>query len=305
MVQSNTISIAFTEAFGIAPIWMAVILTTLSLLIFLGGIRRISHVCSLIVPLMAVVYLGLAIYVIAANFSLIPQVFRLIVDSAFGIRQAAGGILGTTILIGFKRGLFSNEAGEGSAPQAAATAHCSHPVKQGLIQTLGVYIDTLVVCSCTAFIILCSGLYDSGESGIALTQSALSSQIGSVGHTLIAVLILFFAFSSVLGNYFYGETNVLFLVGNRHRKEWLLTYRIAVGVMVFAGALSTLELAWGLVDVFMAIMSICNIIAILLLGKYAIRCLDDYLAQRRAGKNPEYHSSTIPEIKDKTECWPD
>lgn len=303
LVQSNTISIAFTEAFGVNPWIMAVVLCAFSVAIIFGGIGRISRVCNIIVPGMALIYLVLTLFVVFSNITLVPDVFKLIVSSAFGMRQFTGAAVGTTILIGFKRGLFSNEAGEGSAPQAAATAETSHPAKQGLIQTLGVYVDTLVVCSCTAFLILVSGLYDSGESGIALTQSAMSASIGDYGHTVIAILIFFFAFSSILGNYFYGETNVLFLVGKRHPARWLLAYRLAVGVVVFIGALATLSLAWGLVDFFMAIMTICNIIAIMLLGKYAIRCLDDYIAQRRAGKNPVYRKEIIPEIQEKTECW--
>lgn len=303
LVQSNTISIAFTEAFGVNPWVMAVGLCIFSIAIIFGGIGRISRVCNIIVPGMALVYLVLTLYVVLTNISLVPEVLKLIVSSAFGMRQVTGAAIGTTILIGFKRGLFSNEAGEGSAPQAAATAETSHPAKQGLIQTLGVYVDTLIVCSCTAFLILVSGLYDSGESGIALTQSAMSASIGDYGRVIIAVLIFFFAFSSILGNYFYGETNVLFLVGKRDSARWLLAYRLAVGVVVFIGALATLSLAWGLVDFFMAIMTICNIIAIMLLGKYAIRCLDDYIKQRRAGKNPTYHKETIPEIQHLTECW--
>lgn len=303
LVQSNTISIAFTEAFGVNPWVMAVGLCIFSVAIIFGGIGRISRVCNIIVPGMALVYLVLTLYIVLTNISLVPEVLKLIVSSAFGMRQVTGAAIGTTILIGFKRGLFSNEAGEGSAPQAAATAETSHPAKQGLIQTLGVYVDTLIVCSCTAFLILVSGLYDSGESGIALTQSAMSASIGDYGRVIIAVLIFFFAFSSILGNYFYGETNVLFLVGKRNSARWLLAYRLAVGVVVFIGALATLSLAWGLVDFFMAIMTICNIIAIMLLGKYAIRCLDDYIKQRRAGKNPTYHKETIPEIQHLTECW--
>lgn len=302
LVQSNTISIAFNEAFGIDPWIMAVVLSAFSVAIIFGGIGRISRVCNIIVPGMALVYLVLTLYVVVSNITLVPEVLSLIVSSAFGVRQATGATIGMTILIGFKRGLFSNEAGEGSAPQAAATAETSHPAKQGLIQTLGVYVDTLVVCSCTAFLILVSGLYANGESGIALTQSAMSASIGDYGRIVIAVLIFFFAFSSILGNYFYGETNVLFLA-RRHPRRWLLIYRIAVGIVVFIGALATLNLAWGLVDFFMAIMTICNIIAIMLLGKYAIRCLDDYIRQRKAGKNPTYHKETIPEIQHLTECW--
>lgn len=300
LVQSNTISLAFNHAFGIDPLVMAIVLTSISLIVIFGGIQRIARVSSVVVPMMAVLYLGLAIVVVGANWRSVPSVLWLIVDSAFGGRQALGGMVGTAIVMGLKRGLFSNEAGEGSAPNAAATAETSHPVKQGLIQTLGVYMDTLVVCTCTALIILCSGVWQSGESGIELTQMALTEHIGSVGSTIVAIAIFFFAFSSILGNYFYGETNVYFL---SQRPGVMLAYRLLLGVMVFVGSLTTLEVAWGLVDIFMAIMTICNVIALLYLGKYALRLLDDYMEQRRAGKNPVFRKEAMPDIAEDLEAW--
>ena len=303
MVQSNTISLAVKSAFGISGIWPAAVLTALTLAVIFGGVQRIAKISSVIVPFMALLYLGVTVLVLILRFDRIPEVFMLIVRNAFGAGQVLGGGVGTAIVYGFKRGLFSNEAGEGSAPNAAATAAVSHPVKQGLIQSLGVFTDTLLICSCTAFIILCSGLYTSGANGIELTQLALTNEIGPVGSTLIAVLIFFFAFSSIIGNYYYGECNLYFLTRS---KRALLGFRLVLGGLVFAGAVATLELAWGLVDLFMFIMTVCNLVAIILLGKYAIRCLEDYVAQRRSGrKDPEYHSSVIPEIADETECWND
>ena len=304
MVQANTISSAFTQAFGVSPYWMAAALTLLALLIVFGGIQRIAKVCAVIVPVMALGYLAIALWIVLANLPLIPHVFGIIIENAFGIGQVAGGAIGMTVLMGFKRGLFSNEAGEGSAPNAAATADVSHPVKQGLIQTLGVFTDTLVVCSCTAFIILCSGLYTNGENGIELTQAALSFHIGEIGKTLIAVAILFFAFSSIIGNYYYGESNVAFLCnGSRHTSTVINAYRLVLGLLVFLGSLMTIDLVWALVDFCMVIMTTCNLIAILILGRYALRLLDDYQQQRRAGKNPTYHSSTCPDIAGQTTCW--
>lgn len=302
LVQSNTISLAFTHAFGVSPWVMAVVLTGFTLAIIFGGIQRIARVSSVVVPLMAVLYLGLGLYVVAMCWRDIPHVLWLIVDSAFGGQQALGGAVGTAIVMGLKRGLFSNEAGEGSAPNAAATAETSHPVKQGLIQTLGVYMDTLVVCTCTALIILCSGVWSCGESGIELTQLALTEHIGPVGGVVVAVAILFFAFSSILGNYFYGETNVYFL---SQRPAVMLGYRLTLGLMVFVGALTTLDVAWGLVDIFMAIMTICNVIALLSLGKYTLRLLDNYMAQRREGKNPVFRRDMMPDIADDLEAWAD
>ena len=302
MVQSNTITLAFESAFGFGGVWIPLIITALTLAVIFGGVQRIARISSVIVPFMALLYLVVTVIVIVLRFDRIPDVFMLIIRNAFGAGPLLGGGVGTAIVYGFKRGLFSNEAGEGSAPNAAATAAVSHPVKQGLIQALGVFTDTLVICSCTAFIILCSGLYDSGANGIELTQLALTNEIGGIGSALIAVLILFFAFSSIIGNYYYGESNLYFLTRSRRA---LFIYRVVLGLLVFAGAVSTLDLAWGLVDFFMAVMTLCNLIALVFLGKYALRCLDDYTAQRRAGRNPVYRSSAIPEIADRTECWPD
>ena len=304
MVQANTISSAFTQAFGFSPTTMATALTILTIAVVFGGIQRIAKVCSVIVPVMALGYLAIAVWIVITNATMIPEVLSLIVKSAFGLDQAVGGTMGMAITMGFKRGIFSNEAGEGSAPNAAATANVSHPIKQGLIQTLGVFTDTLIVCSCTAFIILCSGLYNSGANGIELTQVALSAHIGEVGKTIIAVAILFFAFSSVIGNYYYGECNVNFLCrGKSYTKAAIQGYRIILSAIVFLGSLMAIDIVWALVDFFMVIMTTCNLIAITFLGKYVVRLLDDYKQQRRNGKNPEYKADTCPEIADETECW--
>ena len=306
MVQANTISSAFTEAFSVPPMVMALALSALALAVVFGGIQRIAKVCSYIVPFMALTYLGIALWVLAVNITALPEVLGLIVRSAFGFEQAAGGMVGTAILLGYKRGIFSNEAGEASAPNAAATADVSHPVKQGLIQTLGVFTDTLVVCTCTAFIIMCSGLYDCGANGIELTQVAMTYHIGPAGKYIIAVCILFFAFSSVIGNYYYGECNLSFLCnGSEHTKAVINIYRLVLGILIFLGSLMTIEVVWALVDFFMVIMTVVNLTSLFMLGKYAIRLLEDYKAQLRQGKDPEYHSSTIPEISDVTECWRD
>ena len=211
-IQSNTICSAMDVAFGFDPKVVGIILTLLSLAVIFGGIHRIARVSSVIVPIMAIGYLALALYVVLSNIGMIPSVIGMIVKDAFGITQIAGGGIGATMMNGIKRGLFSNEAGEGSAPNVAATATTSHPVKQGLIQALGVFTDTLVVCSCTAFIILFSGLdTTSGLNGIALTQAALEAEVGAFGKNFIAVAILLFAYSSIIGNYYYGEVNIRFL----------------------------------------------------------------------------------------------
>ena len=302
-IQANTICGAMQEAFGWSPLWVGLFLAILALFIVFGGIQRIAQVSAVLVPVMAVGYLLLAIVIIIMNIGLIPYVFKIIVEDAFGIQQIAGGGIGATIINGVKRGLFSNEAGEGSAPNVAATATVTHPVKQGLIQALGVFTDTLLVCSCTAFIILISGLYKVPElNGIALTQTALQSEVGAIGPIFIAVAILLFAFSSIIGNYYYGEANIRFITPNN---TVMTIYRIcSAGLMVVFGAIASFELVWNIVDFFMAFLTACNLIAIVILGRYAFRLLDDYRQQKRKGiKEPVFHRSQLPEIEDEIECW--
>lgn len=299
-IQSNTICNALNVAFGFDPLVVGLILATLSLVVIFGGIHRIARVSSVIVPIMALGYLLLALFVIFRHIDLIPQVCKLIFQDAFGIRQLAGGGFGATLMTGIKRGLFSNEAGEGSAPNVAATASTSHPVKQGLIQTLGVFTDTLVVCSCTAFIILFSGVdTQGGLNGIALTQAALEAEVGRFGSIFVAAAILLFAYSSIIGNYYYGAANIRFLTN----KKWVLTlYRIfSGGVMVVFGSMASLGLVWNLGDLCMALLTACNLYAIVRLGKYAFRLLDDYRTQRKAGRNPVFTRTTTPELD--IECW--
>lgn len=302
-IQANTICGAMQQAFGWSPVWVGAALAALALIIVFGGIQRIAHVSAVLVPIMAVGYLVLAIVVVIMNIHLIPHVFKVIVLNAFGIGQIAGGGIGAAMMNGIKRGLFSNEAGEGSSPNVAATATTSHPVKQGLIQALGVFTDTLLVCSCTAFIILISGLYQVPElNGIALTQSALQSEIGSIGPVFIAIAILLFAFSSIIGNYYYGEANIRFITPNT---KVMTVYRICSGgLMVIFGAMASFELVWNIVDFFMAFLTLCNLVAIILLGRYAFRLLDDYREQKRRGiKEPTFHRSQLPEIENEIECW--
>ncbi len=302
-VQSNTIASAFEQSFAFPKEYMAIILSVLTLVIVFGGIKSISRFSEIVVPIMAVAYLVLAIVIVAMNVGRIPEVFSLIAGNALGINQAAGGAVGMGITMGIKRGLFSNEAGEGSTPNAAATATTSHPVKQGLIQTLGVYTDTLLICSATAFIILCSGLYTEGHDGIVLTQKAIDAQLGgghNYGSIFVSLAILFFAFTSIIANYYYGETNIRFIKDNN---VIVGVYRLAVGVVVYLGGIMSLNLVWGFADITMALMTLCNLAAILVLGKYALRLLKDYQRQRKEGRDPVYVSSIIPEIADETECW--
>lgn len=299
-VQSNTIAIALNNSFGIDNAATGGVLLGLTLAVIWGGIRRIAKINEIVVPAMAVFYLLLALYVVIVRISYFPHVMGLIVENAFGINQIAGGGIGMAMIMGVKRGLFSNEAGEGSTPNAAATADVSHPVKQGLIQTLGVYTDTLLVCTATAFIILCSGVFDSGLTGIELTQAALANEVGTAATIFVAIAIVLFGFTSIVANYYYGETNIDF-IGRFKGSHTVL--RLLSAAMVGVGSVASLNLVWALADIAMALMTLCNIVAIVLLGRFAKRCLEDYQAQRKRGLDPIYHKNTIPEIAEKTECW--
>ena len=301
-VQSNTLCAAFENAFGFDHAVVGGIVTALTVVIIFGGVQRIARVSSVIVPVMALGYVALALAIVLMNLGELPAVIGLIVSHAFGWEQALGGGVGAALMQGIKRGLFSNEAGMGSAPNVAATAHVSHPVKQGLIQTLGVFTDTLIICTCTAFIILFSGApLDGSANGVQLTQQALTNEIGPSGGIFVAVALFFFAFSSILGNYYYGEANVRYLT----RRKWVVTaYRLLVGGMVMFGALATLEVAWGLADITMGLMTLCNLTAIALLGKYAFRLLDDYRMQKRAGiKEPVFTAGRLKEVEKDLDCW--
>jgi AGCS family alanine or glycine:cation symporter len=298
--QSNTIALACEQAFHIPVAYMGIVLTILALAVVFGGIHRIAKVSSAVVPFMAILYLLMAIAIIIMRFDRIPMVFEMIIENAFGVGQFAGGALGTIVIMGVKRGLFSNEAGEGSAPNAAATASVTHPVKQGLIQALGVYTDTLLVCTCTAFIILCSGVDFTASNGIQLTQNAMEAEIGALGNPFIAITIWLFAFSTIIANCYYGETNLVYFTHNRYA---LLFYRLSACACVMLGAVMSLELTWSLIDLCMALITICNLTAIILLYPKVHYLTRDYIAQRKSQRDPVFHKSQMPEIADKIEGW--
>ncbi len=293
LVQSNTLCDAIGEAFQVSPSYVAIGLALMTLVIIFGGIHRIARFCATIVPVMAFGYILLALYILVVNVTQIPAMLSLIVRSAFGWEQAAGGAVGIAIMQGVKRGLFSNEAGEGSAPNAAATATIPHPVMQGLLQSLGVFTDTLVICTCTAFIILLSGLYSEGTDGIILTRHAMDHHLGSFGAWFLTAAIFLFAYSTIIANYFYGETNVRYI----SEKPWaILLFRVLSGVVVLLGGFMTLQEAWGIVDLAMALMTITNLIAVVLLSRYAFRLLKDFKEQRRKGtKEPVFNPDLFPE----------
>jgi len=301
-VQANTITLSLYRSFGFNKTVVGAILTILTIAIIFGGVNRIAKVSSVLVPIMAIFYIIVALFIVVKNFSAIPSVLSMIFENAFGINEVVGGGIGAALMQGIKRGLFSNEAGMGSAPNAAAAATVSHPVKQGFIQTLGVFTDTIIICSCTAFMILLSGApLDGSVKGIELTQIALNNQVGSWGGIFISVCILLFAFSSIVGNYYYGETNIQFITD---KKIYLQLYRVFVGAMVFFGSIVSMDIVWNLADVFMGLMAIVNLIAIVLLSKIALKALEDYKNQKRAGiKDPIFTSNSISELKDEVTEW--
>jgi AGCS family alanine or glycine:cation symporter len=271
-VQSNTIAVSFHDAFNISPTVMGAVLSVLTAVIIFGGVHRIAKVVEIVVPFMAIIYLLLAAAIIIINLTEVPAMIKLIFSSAFGVEPAAGGVGGyliaRVISQGVKRGLFSNEAAMGSSPNAGATADVEHPVKQGMVQTLGVFVDTLLICSATAFIIILSKEYvgASNVSGIALTQNSIAVMVGEWARTFLAVCIFLFAFSSIVGNYYYGESNIEFIKDN---KVLLQAYRVLVVLMVFLGSQLKVAVIWNMADLFMGLMAVLNLIAIVLLSKEA------------------------------------
>ena len=300
MMQSRTICDAIDAQFGVGSIGVAAVLTLLVTGVIFGGVQRISRFSAVVVPVMAVGYLLLAVYILIVNIQQVPAMLTLIVRSAFGLEPAVGGVVGVAVMQGVKRGLFSNEAGEGSAPHAAATASISHPVKQGLLQSLGVFADTLVICTCTAFVILLSGLYNNGEDGSILTGSAMEHHLGIFGRWYLTLIVFLFAFSTIVANYFYGESNIRFIT----RRRWpIQLFRLLSLLTVFVGGIVTLQQAWSFVDLFMALIVVLNLAAVLQLAPYVYRLMDNYFRQRAEGRDPTFHRSMLPEIEADIECW--
>ena len=299
-VQANTISIAFEESFGANRLVVGLVLAALTGIIVFGGLKRIVSFTQVVVPVMAILYIIIALIVVFLNISEIPGVFLLIIKSAFGLEEAFAGMIGAAIMNGIKRGLFSNEAGIGSAPNAAATADVSHPVKQGLIQALGVFIDTLVVCTATAAIVLLGDAYlQSDATSVNLTQASLVGNLGDWAGSFLAIIVFMFAFSTVIGNYYYGESNISFI---KESKMGLLVFRIFVVLFVMFGSIAKVQIVWDLADLFMAFMAIINLIAILQLWKVAKPVVNDYLNQRKQGKDPVFYKKNVPNIGE-VECW--
>lgn len=305
-VQANTLTNAVNNSFGIDPLPVAVVCAALTALVIFGGVKRITRVAEIMMPVLAISYLAIGLVVVGLNIDQVPSVFADIVRSAFGPQEAAGGFAGYAIaqalVQGVKRGLFSNEAGLGSAPNAAAAADTKHPANQGFIQSLGVFVDTMVVCSVTALIILLSDVFEPGTNtgigGATLTQNALASQVGAWGSQFVAVALVALCFSSVIANYYYGETTVLFLKGD-HRV--LIPLRAIVVLVVLFGALAEVEVVWNLADTALGLMALVNLVAIIRLAKFAVPVIRDYERQLADGLDPVFDAHSIPGLAEQVE----
>ena len=281
---------------------VAVVVASLTALVIFGGVTRIASVTQIVVPLMAVAYIVVGLIVVLMNLSEVPGMIGLIVGHALGLKQIAGAGVGAAFGIGMRRGLFSNEAGQGSAPNAAATATVSHPVKQGLVQTLGVYFDTLVVCSITAFVVLLGPAVTYGREdiqGVSLTQTALADSVGPWGAHFITFILFFLAFSSVIGNVYLAQANIEYL---SESKKVMTIFRLGVIAFVFFGAFGSLPLVWALGDTMAGTMAIINIIAIVPLGWVVFKLLKNFNDQRKKGLDPVFHRDMLPEAKN-VEVW--
>ncbi|WP_373755529.1 alanine/glycine:cation symporter family protein [Neisseria sp.] len=305
-VQANSVVVATETAWGLNKHAVGVALVIFTAPIIFGGIKRVAHVAEMLVPLMAGVYLLMTLYVMAVNIAEVPRVFSLIIGNAFDFSAAGGGAAGAVtaaMMNGIKRGLYSNEAGQGSAPNAAAPADVKHPVSQGMIQMLGVFVDTMIVCSCTAFMVLLSGVTPSETlTGVQLTQAALVEHVGAWGADFLAVTLLLFAFTTVIGNYAYAESNVRFIANH-----WMVitVFRMAVLGMVYFGAVAKVPLVWDMADLAMGTMALINLIAIVILSPLVFLLLKDYNAKLKMGKEPEFKLSEHPGLKRKikSDIW--
>lgn len=297
---SSAIEYYFPDGNSYAPMVVGLVLAILTALVIFGGVHRIGIITSGIVPVMALLYICLGFYITFANIGSLPGILSDVLSQAFDFKAIAGGFSGSCVMYGIKRGLFSNEAGMGSAPNASATADVSHPVKQGLVQMLSVFIDTILICTTTASILLNAGGIDPDLKGMPFVQHAVKAEFGEIGIHFITVSIFLFAFSSLIGNYCYAESNIKFIKDN---KIVLFIFRVAAVVVIFFGAQSNFDSVWNLADVLMGLMAIVNIVAILLLGNIALKALKDYSAQKKEGKNPTFHPKKLG-IKN-TKFWED
>lgn len=314
-VQSNSIALSANNAFDIPVHYTGFAITFFLGLIIIGGVKRISKVAEIVVPFMALTYIVMAVVIIVMNITEVPAVFALIVKSAFNLEATFSGVFGMAIAWGVKRGIYSNEAGQGTAPHAAAAAEVSHPVKQGLVQAFSVYVDTLFVCTATALMILFTGQFNvvNPEGGFIIenlpgvpygpefTQFAIGTHFPSIGKGFVAFSLLFFAFTTIMAYYFIAEANLSFLTRNKTSKWTVRILQLAILGATFYGSIKTAEIAWTLGDIGVGMMAWLNIVAIFLLRKPAFKAFDDYKKQRKEGKDPVFLAKNIG--LDNTDLW--
>ncbi len=305
-VQSNSIALAMKSAFNISPMVVGIFLVLLLGFIIIGGVKRISKVAEYVVPFMAGAYILMAVVIIIINIREVPEVFKLIFQSALNLEATFGGIVGSAISWGVKRGIYSNEAGQGTAPHAAAAAEVSHPIKQGLVQGFSVYVDTLFVCTATALMILFTGQYNVAhpeggfivqhipgvEAGPEFTQLAVSQHFPTLGAGFIAISLMFFAFTTIMAYYYIAECNVSFIGKNRSRTILIWLLRVMILGSVYLGCISTAKMAWDLGDIGVGLMAWLNMIAIILLHNKVLKLMKDYNEQRKEGKDPVFNNTS-------------
>ena len=285
------------------PLLVGGVLAVIFGICIFGGSKRISRITGVLVPIMGLAYMVVALFVVLTHINLVPAVFAAIFKGAFDIQAIFGGFAGSAIMQGIKRGLFSNEAGVGSAPNAAASAGVSHPVKQGLVQMLSVYIDTILICSATGFMLLCSGVQpEEGMKGMPYVQEAVAGSLGGFGSVFITIALFLFAFTTLIGNFYYAEMGLRYICDKTPEKVLLAVFRMAAVLVVCVGATMDFSVVWDTADVLMGLMALINIPVIILLSKPAVRCLMDYQKQRQEGKNPVFKAKNI-NLETKTDFW--
>lgn len=286
------------------PIIVGAVLALVTAYCVLGGGKRIIQFTSFLVPFMGMIYVAVAVLMIILNLNYMPTVFKLIFQDAFNFKAIFSGIAGSSMMYGIKRGLFSNEAGIGSAPNAAAAAHVSHPVKQGLVQMMSVFIDTLVICSATAFMCLSSGVQPAAElSGAPYVQAALSTFLGGYGNLFITISLMLFGFTTLIGNLYYVDNNLAYIFGKMPRASFMVAFRLAAAGIIFLGAIQEADLVWLMADVMMALMALINLPSILILSKTALAALSDYNKQRRAGQKAVFYARNIGLDDSQLDYW--
>ncbi|WP_308585052.1 alanine/glycine:cation symporter family protein [uncultured Pseudomonas sp.] len=304
-LQSHAVTHSLNNAFGFSTTYSGITIAILLGLVFMGGIKRIAAVSDLLVPVKTLAYIGVTVYVIVLQFDHVPGMLMTIFKSAFGLDQAFAGLVGSAIVMGVKRGVFANEAGLGSAPNVAAVAKVDHPAAQGVVQAFSVFLDTFVICTCTALLILLSGFYTAGfeGDGLVLTQNALAAVVGDWGRTFISVALALFVFTSILYNYYLGENNLRFLLGDK--RAAVIVYRGLVLLLILWGAVQNLGTVFAFADITMTLLAFVNLIALALLFNVGMRLLRDYDQQRKAGiKTPVFDSSQFKDLDLDLEAWP-